>query len=51
MSFSVSADSKTYRIPESCCKNKGTATCRNGIVTKLGAEISSEIYPNVSFCF
>lgn len=45
LSFSVSADSKTFKIPESCCRNPGTSACRNGIITKIGAQISPEIYP------
>ncbi|XP_033220282.1 CD9 antigen-like [Belonocnema kinseyi] len=44
MSFSVSADSKTYKIPESCCKSKGSSGCRSGILTSLGAQISPEVF-------
>lgn len=44
LSFSVTANANTYKIPQSCCKNRDSPACHNGLKTSLGSYISPEIY-------
>lgn len=51
LSFSVTANTNIYKIPQSCCINKDSPACRGGPKVNLGARISSEIYSDVSQLF